>query len=55
MLLCREREGVNQKEKLYVYHQVFCLGNPHDDRPPSSLGAHTALSNAGLGPATLVI
>ena len=33
--------------------KFFCLGNPHDDRPPSSLAARTALSSAGLGPASL--
>ena len=33
--------------------KFFCLGNPHDEGPPSSLSARTALSSVGLGPASL--
>ena len=42
-----------KKKNPTCYIKFFCLGNPLDDRPPSSLGARTALSNAGLGPANL--
>ena len=35
--------------------KFFCLGNSHDDRPPPSLAACTALSTAGLGPASSIL
>ena len=46
-------KGPAKKKNPTCSIKLFCLGNPHDDRPPSSLGARTALSTAGLGPATL--
>ena len=46
-------KGPAKKKNPSCNIKFFCLGNPLDDRPPSSLGARTALSNAGLGPANL--
>lgn len=46
-------KGPAKKKNPTCTMKFFCLGNPLDDRPPSSLGARTALCNAGLGPANL--
>ena len=45
-------KGPAKKKNPMCTMKFFCLGNPLDDRPPSSLGTCTALCIAGLGPAS---
>ena len=46
-------KGPAKKKNPMCTTKIFCIGNPLEDRPPSSLGARTALCNAGLGPDNL--